>query len=85
MEYLSSDYISEFKNTLNNDICNENLVTLRDCSNSFLKTTQHGFKSVIVRLFELLRFLGIQYFDNPTMVDYTVAMEFKDISNNMLI
>jgi hypothetical protein len=78
MNYLSSTYINTFKSTLNSDICDK-LSTVDDCQNAFLKTTEHGFKSVIVRLFELLRYLGIQYFDEY-LADYKNSFEFKDIS-----
>jgi hypothetical protein len=79
MIYLSSDYINTFKTTLNNNICNANLATLDDCSNQFLQTTQHGYISVIVRLFELVRYLGIKYFDGYK-ADYKNEIEFQDIS-----
>jgi hypothetical protein len=40
---------------------------------------KYGFKAVTVRFFELIRYLGIQYFDNQKF-DYINAHEFKDIS-----
>jgi hypothetical protein len=40
---------------------------------------KYGFKAVVVRFFELIRYLGIQYFDSQKF-DYINAQEFKDIS-----
>ena len=85
MDYLSTDYIDTFKSTLNNNICSDNLVTINNCNNAFLETTQHGFKSVVIRLFELIRYLGIQYFDDTNKTDFANADEFKDISKDILI
>ncbi len=79
MNYLSSDYLHIFRSTLNSNICDK-ITNIKDCPNAFQQTTQHGYKSVIVRLFELIRYVGIQYSSNYNK-DYKNARQFQEISN----
>jgi hypothetical protein len=64
---------------LNQDICPLVKDLFTDCSTEFLSTMKYGFKAVVVRFFELIRYLGIQYFEGEK-VDFINTKEFKDIS-----
>ncbi len=92
INYLSQDYLDKFMNDLNNDITGIINSTRIDV-NMFLETPKYvkninsffnyyqGFKAVVVRYFELIRFLGISYYTN-TNYDFLNAPEFDEISNN---
>jgi hypothetical protein len=84
MDYLSKTYLDDqFMKLLNDDICViESIKTIFDttCSNQFLGTMTYGFKAVVVRYFELIRYLGIKYYQDSNY-DFINASEFKDISN----
>ena len=81
MDYLSSTYLDEkFMKLLNEDICKVSGDVLPNCPKDFLGTMNFGFKAVIVRYFELLRYLGIKYYQTNNF-NFINANEFKDISN----
>ena len=83
MDYLSSTYLDEnFMKLLNEDICKVKDVKLPDCPKDFLGTMNFGFKAVVVRYFELLRYLGIKYYQTNNF-NFINANEFKDISKNI--
>jgi hypothetical protein len=81
MDYLSSSYLDDkFMKLLNEDICEKvSADKLPNCSKDFLGTMKFGFKAVVVRYFELLRYLGIKYYQTNNF-NFINANEFKDIS-----
>ncbi len=85
MDYLSKTYLDDqFMKLLNDDICVNNKIKeifTTTCSQEFLGTMAYGFKAVVVRYFELIRYLGIKYYQNKNY-DFINAIEFSDISKN---
>jgi hypothetical protein len=72
---------------LNDNICvNPNIRSIfgATCNQQFLGTMTYGFKAVVVRYFELIRYLGIKYYQNKNY-DFIDATEFQDISKHLLI
>ena len=67
---------------LNNDICifgNPLLTTSNTCDVLFLGTMKYGFKAVVIRYFELLRYLGVEFL-NVQIYDFLNSPEFYEIS-----
>jgi hypothetical protein len=80
VNYLSNSYLDEYMKNLNEDISpliieNNSGIT----AENFLGTMNYGFKSVVTRYFELIRFLGIVYY-NKVDYDFLNAPEFLEIS-----
>lgn len=67
---------------MNNDICllAKPIITETDtCENLFLGTLNYGFKAVVVRYFELLRYLGVEYNDSSN-IQILNSSEFYELS-----
>jgi len=80
VNYLSNSYIEEYMKNLNEDI--SSLINKNDSGiapEEFLGSMNYGFKSVVTRYFELIRFLGIIYYNNVDY-DFLNAPEFLEIS-----
>ena len=64
MEFLDKSYMETFVAYLNKNICPlaKAIITETDtCDTLFLGTLNYGFKAVIIRYFELLRYIGMGY------------------------
>jgi hypothetical protein len=64
--FLENEYMNDFYNNINTNITSIANTTENDLDNNhlYLGTLEHGFKSVIARYFELLRYVAISYFNN---------------------
>jgi hypothetical protein len=80
VNYLGNSYMQSFMKNLNQDI-NQLIYPLNNTSSDiYLGTMKYGFKAVVLRYFDLLRFLIISYYKTPDY-DYLNAVQFSEISN----
>ena len=83
--YLGNTYLDQYMLNMNQDI-----TALIQATNSnvntgdFLGTMNYGFNAVIIRYFELIRFLGVSYY-NKSNSNYIDAPEFKEIGKIYMI
>ncbi len=84
---MDKTYLEKFVNYLNKDICTlaKSIITETDtCETLFLGTLNYGFKAVVIRYFELLRYLGVQYKYNKN-IEILNSQEFYEISISISI
>ena len=81
MNFLETVYMDKFISNLNKDICPlvPTIINESDtCDSLFLGTMRNGFKAVLIRYFELLRFLSVEIKD-PNIKDILNTQEFSEI------
>jgi hypothetical protein len=85
--FLENEYMNDFYNNINTDIASIANASQDDLDNNnlYLGTLDHGFKSVIARYFELLRYVAISYFNNKNGDDSDDQLwnyeEFREINS----
>ena len=77
--YLGNTYLDQYMINMNQDITALIQATNSDVNTEdFLGTMNYGFNAVVVRYFELIRYLGVSYYNNQTS-NYINAPEFSEI------
>lgn len=80
---MEKNYIDFFYSNLNEDICNlsTSIKNNVNCDELFLGTLNYGFKGIINRYYELIRYLGYLKYKNVKDFDFLNSKEFGEISN----